>query len=213
MEKISYTLTCEDCRDYVKYQYKIPRIKKFILKTYIPFWVIGSVLVVLYMLPLFINLFTGVQYLMSEGGMSFFAALTDFQMVEFYKGALQYLVQVVLPIIGIWLALFAITWSIGATDAFSHSSKRVFKILEGRALDAEVEVQDGGLNMTGKNASTFMSWDGIVDVYSAPSTFLLFVSDYQAVIIPKRAFQTPEKADEFFKFVDEKVKTAKTIQE
>ena len=213
MEKISYVLTQEDCRDYVKFQYKLPRIKKFIMKSYIPFWVIGSVFVVIFLLPLFINLFTGLKYLMSEGGMSFFKALTDFQMVEFYKGALVYFVRTVLPFIGMWLAMFFITWSIGATDAFSISSKRVFKMLEGRALDAEIEVQEGGLSMTGKAASTFMEWGGIVDIHSTQNTFLLFVGDYQAVIVPKRAFETPEKADEFFNFVDEKVKAAKTKQE
>ena len=210
MEKISYTLTQEDCKDYVKSQYKIPRIRKFIFKSYIPFWVIGSVFVVIFMLPLFINLFTGVNYLVKEGGMSFFKALTDFQMVEFYKGALTYFIQTVLPFVGIWLAIFVINWFVGATDAFSHTSKRVFKLLEGRALEAEVEVQEGGLNMTGKTASTFMEWSGIVDIYSTPNTFLLFVSDYQAVIIPKRAFETPEKAEEFFNFVDEKVKATKS---
>ena len=62
MEKISYVLTQEDCRDYVKAQYKIPRIKKFIMKSYIPFWLIGSVFVVIFLLPLFINLFTGLKY-------------------------------------------------------------------------------------------------------------------------------------------------------
>lgn len=213
MEKISYVLTQEDCRDYVKAQYRIPRIRKFIMKTYVPFWVIGLIFVLFFTFPLFINLFTGVKYLMSEGEMSFFKALTDFQMVEFYRGALSYFIQTVLPFIFIWLVVFAIAWFNGATDAFSVSSKRVFKMLEGRALDAEIEVQEGGLSMTGKTASTFMEWDGIVDIHSTPNTFLLFVGVYQAVIVPKRAFETPEKADEFFKFVDEKVKAAKTKQE
>ena len=145
--------------------------------------------------------------------MSFFKALTDFQMVEFYKGTLVYFVRTVLPFLGIWFAMFFITWSIGATDAFSISSKRIFKMLEGRALDAEIEVQEGGLSMTGKTASAFMEWSGIVDIHSTQNTFLLFVGDYQAVIVPKRAFETPEKADEFFNFVDEKVKAAKTKQE
>lgn len=36
------------------------------------------------------------------------------------------------------------------------------------------------------------------------------VSDYQAVIIPKRAFETPEKAQEFYVFIDEKVKASKS---
>ena len=67
MEKISYTLTQEDCKDYVKFQYKLPRIKKFIMKTYIPFWVIGLLFVLFFTFPLFINLFTGVKYLMTEG--------------------------------------------------------------------------------------------------------------------------------------------------
>ena len=213
MEKISYTLTQEDCKDYVKFQYKLPSIKKFIMKTYIPFWVIGLLFVLFFTFPLFINLFTGVKYLMTEGGMSFFKALTDFQMVEFYKSGLMYFVSTILPFVFIWLAIYFIGWYIGACDAFSISSKRVFKMLEGRALDAEIEVQECGLSMSGKTASTFMEWGGIVDIHSTQNTFLLFVGDYQAVIVPKRAFETPEKADEFFNFVDEKVKAAKTKQE
>lgn len=213
MGKISYTLTQEDCRDYVKSQYKIPRIKKFIMKAYIPFWIIGSVCFVIFLLPLFINLFTGLKYLMSEGGMSFLKALTDFQMVEFYKSGLMYFVSNILPFIFIWLAVFFSSWYLGACDAFSLYSKRVFKLLEGRALEAEIEVQEGGLSMTGKTLSSFIEWSGIVDIHSTPNTFLIFVSDYQAVIVPKRAFETPEKADEFFNFVDEKVKAAKTTQE
>ena len=34
MDKINYTVTLDDCRDYVKYQLKIPRVRKFIMKAF-----------------------------------------------------------------------------------------------------------------------------------------------------------------------------------
>ncbi|MCM1339253.1 MAG: YcxB family protein [Muribaculaceae bacterium] len=209
MDKISYTLTVEDCKDYVVAQYKIPRIKKFIMKTFVPFWIMGGIFVVVLIVPLFINLLSGLSYLVQEGEMSFFKALTDFQMCEFYKSALLYFVKAVLPLIVIWVLIFAIAWGIGATDAFSISSKRVFKMLEGRALDAEIEVQENGLAMSNKNASSFIEWSGIVDIHETKSTFLIFVSKYQAVIVPKRAFATEDIAKEFFNIVDEKSRAAK----
>ena len=209
MERFSYTLTLEDCKDYAISQYKIPRLKNFILKMYIPFWIIGLLAVLVFIFPIFLNFFTGLSYLMKEGGMTFFRALVDFQMLEFYKSSLIYFISAVLPLIVIWLVIFAIGWGFGATDAFSLTSKRIFKMLSGKALDAEVEVQENGLYMEGKGISSFVGWDGIVEIYSATNTFLLFVSDYQAVIIPKRAFKTPELAQEFFELVDSKVKASK----
>jgi len=146
---------------------------------------------------------------MREEQMSFFQVLTVFQMKEFYIGCLGYVVRTILPFVAIWIVIFGISWTLGATDAFSLTSKRVYKMLEGRTLDAELEVLDNGLDMKGKGVTSFLGWDGIVDIYEAKSTFLLFISDYQAVIIPKRAFESTEKANEFFNYVNEKVSGAK----
>ena len=86
MDKISYTIEPADCRDYVKFQFKIPRLKKFILKSYTPFWVTGLIIALIYSLPIFTGFYKGLRYLMTNNDLSIFKALTDASMIDFYKG-------------------------------------------------------------------------------------------------------------------------------
>ena len=208
MDKISYTLEPADCSDYVKTQFKIPRLRKFILKSYTPFWVIGLIFALIYSLPIFTGFYKGTRYLMTNNGLSFFQALTDASTIDFYKSCGDFIIYQILPFILIWLCIFFVSCFFISHDLFKLYSKKIYKMLEGR-LSAEVEICDDGLDMKGKGIASFLKWDGIVDIYEAKTVFLIFVSDFQAIIIPKRAFETPEKAKDFFNFVNEKVSNAK----
>lgn len=208
MDKISYTIEPADCSDYVKFQFKIPRLKKFILKSYTPFWVIGLIFALIYSLPIFTGFYKGLRYLMTNNDLSIFEALTDASMIDFYKGCGDFVIYQILPFVLIWLCIFFVSCFFISHDLFKLNSKKIYKMLEGR-LSAEVEICEDGLDMKGKGLASFLKWDGIVDIYEAKTTFLIFVSDYQAIIIPKRAFETQEKAQDFFNFVNEKVNNAK----
>ena len=87
----------------------------------------------------------------------------------------------------------------------SFISKKVYNLLKGQSLDMNIEVRDDGLytNNT-KNEGIFL-WDGIIDIYDTSKTFLVFIGDYTAILIPKRAFSNENKANEFFSFVSNKI--------
>lgn len=208
MDKISYTIELADCSDYVKFQFKIPRLKKFILKSYTPFWVIGLICALIYSLPIFTGFYEGLRYLMTNYDLSIFKALTDASMIDFYKGCGDFVIYQILPFLLIWLCIFFVSCFFYSHDLFKLNSKKIYKMQEGR-LNAEVEICEDGLDMKGKGLASFLKWDGIVDIYEAKTTFLIFVSDYKAIVIPKRAFETQEKAQDFFNFVNEKVNNAK----
>lgn len=193
MEKVNYTITLDDCSDYVKYQLKIKRIRTFVMKSFIPFWIIGLIFAIITLLPLF--------------------SIPPFPDVTIINNILYYLSSACImlwPIIGIWLVIFGIALGIYLLDPFHALSKRVYKMLQGGALDIELEVKEDGLYAEGKGVSSVLKWDGIIDIYDTGKTFLVFVSDYRAVIIPKRAFGTDNNAQEFLKYTQEKIANSKS---
>lgn len=212
MEKVNYTITLDDCSDYVKYQLKIKRIRKFVMKSFIPFWIIGLILAIVTALPFILDFLGFFKYVMSENDLSFIQALI-------YKdtllGVWSYFWTVlgsIMPLVIIWVVIFGIALTMYRFDPFHALSKKVYKMLQGGALDAELEVKDDGIYAEGKGQSSVMKWDGLIDIYDTGKTFLVFVSDYRAVIVPKRAFKTEETAQEFFNFVNEKLENCRSHQ-
>ena len=195
MDKVICTLTLDDCRDYVKYQLKIKRIRKFILKMYIPFWIIGLIFFIVNLLPVF-----------SVKDVPYTDAWNVFL---FY---LEYALSLVLPIVIIWCLIFAFVISLYFFDPFHCVSKRVYKMLQGGSLEAEIEVKDDGIYAVSKSASSVMNWNGIIDIYDTGKTFLIFISDYRAMLVPKRAFQDERKAQEFFDLVNERLANSRSNQ-
>lgn len=130
MEKIKYTLTLDDCRDYVKYQRKIPRLKKYVFKQFMPL-IILFVLIILFSLAMEISFFfKAFHYVSGEYAMSFSELLkTDFSAL-LLEGIADHFWNMNLPILLIWAVIFCTAWLISKNDIFHAESSKIYKGLK-----------------------------------------------------------------------------------
>ena len=192
MQTISYKITLEDCHDYVKYQWKIPRIRKKFMNVYL--WVFGIfvlLFVVFGIIPGINKYYTYYQFLQTENILTVHNLL-----IPLLNPGIAFVIMVVCLFVLIFTSQF---------DLFLFTSKKLYTLLEGQSLDMNIEVRDDGLYTNNKKSEGVILWDGIIDIYDTSKTFLVFIGDYVAILIPKRAFSNEKDADEFFNFVSNKI--------
>lgn len=172
MEKIKYTLTLDDCRDYVKYQRKIPRLKKYVFKQFMPL-IILFVLIILFSLAMEISFFfKAFHYVSGEYAMSFSELLkTDFSAL-LLEGIADHFWNMNLPILLIWAVIFCTAWLISKNDIFHAESSKIYKGLKNQSLDIEITPQEDGLYCKGKNVSALYKWKDILDIYDTKNHIL-----------------------------------------
>lgn len=205
MEKFNYTLTLEDCRDYVKFQQKIPRVKKFLMKQFRPFVYICVGLLLLGLIFEIINVCISLNLIANEYSLTFFETVKSQFFVPALGSAFERYFNFIVPLIIIWFVLYHFAWSISKYDLFHAESNKVYSLLKGQDLDITITPQDDGLLCSGPNTTTLYKWQKIIDVYDTGKSFLVYVGDYAALVIPKRAFETPEESAIFFKYLNDKL--------
>lgn len=201
MDKMKYTLTLDDCRDYVKFQRTIPRLKKYAFKQFKPLIIIFILLVLFSIIMEFSFFLKAFEYVGGQYSMSFSELLkSDFSGL-LLEGITDHFWHMNLPVFIIWAVIFFTAWFISKNDLFHAESSKIYNGLKKQALDIEVSLQDDGLLCSGNDMSFVYKWADIIDFYDTQKSFLVYVAETSALIIPKRAFKTPAEAQEFFNTV------------
>lgn len=178
---IKYTLTIGDIKDYTKYQHKIPRVRKFMLKSQMKAYFV----IFICMLVCF--------WAFIDGGQINWSSLS----VPVMLLLLRYFVTSLLIVIAICL----ITWFISSRDLFGASSRIMLRYLEGRSLNFELKLLDEGIYSANGTSSGVITWNRIVDVYKSEKSIFIFKGRYDAIIVPKRAFNSDEEFNGFFDYI------------
>lgn len=201
MDNIKYTITLDDCRDYVKFQQKIPRMKKYKFKQFLPLIII-FILLVLFSIAMEVNFFfKAFDYVGGQYSMSFAELMkSDFSSL-LLEGITDHFWTMNLPVFVIWAVIFFIAWFISKNDIFHAESGKIYNGLKKQTLDIEVSLQNDGLLCSGKDMSFVYKWNDIIDFYDTQKLFLVYVAETSALIIPKRAFKSSAEAQEFFNTV------------
>lgn len=191
MEKINYTLTLEDCTHFVHSQFKIPRLKKYFFNTLFKRYSI-SALVVIFLYGIFFG------FLIFDG-----CAKNNLTLSAVIKNAnFTYFLSIYLQIAFIGFLIFtlvAITFFIA--EFYFIGGKNVYKSLKGIDLNYELSISNENIIRTNKNGTMITNWKTVKDIYDTKHNYLIFTSDLQAIIIPKRAFENEEKSQEFYRLI------------
>ncbi len=191
MEKLNFTITKEDIRDYVKYSYKLPRMRKYMKKVWLKAFFTGAIVVMIFCIVI-----------------NGFPPLTSVNL-EFIFAYLTYLVGMLgIPIITM-VILTVIMYFVSINDCFGQGTKATFRLFNNSSLNRTVEIEEDCLIITSEAISGKIQWSGVVDTYNTGKNILIFVSDYMAHFIPHRAFKDENEVGEFFDFVNNKVQSAK----
>lgn len=198
MEPIKYTLNLDDCHDFVVYQNKIPRIKKYVIKQSMPVIIILSVILVFIFGFGIFDFFRTLADVHMKYSMSYVDIFTSSLMLPFVIDSLKLFFFINFPVL-FFVLLFVLYCILGVRyDVFKLNAKRVFTLLQGSDLDLEIVLNSEGIECRGKNSSNCYNWAKIIDIYDTGKSFLVFVSDYMAEIIPRRAFANEDAAMEFY---------------
>lgn len=193
MEKLSFTLTKDDIKDYVKYTYKLPRMRNFFKKQDVKVYLFACAVILV-----FDFLFSILPNLTS-----------DINIFSFIPNYLEYVFWTIGPVFLFMLLFIVALYFISINDCFGLAAKTSFRTLENSSLDLNIELDEEGIKFYNEVKNSHLKWEGIVEVHNTGKSILIFLSNYQASVIPYRAFETPEKAEEFFNLIDSKVKAAK----
>lgn len=205
MDKIKYTLTLDDCRDYVKYQRKIPRLKKFVFRQFKPLFILFFIIVAFSIVMEIPFVFKAFNYVAAEYSMTFSELLkSDFSSL-LLDGIADHFWNFNLPIFIIWAVIFVVAWFISRNDLFHAESTKVYNIFKNQSLDIEITPQEDGLYCSGRNLSALYKWKDIIDIYDTKKSYLAYVGESSALIIPKRAFPIEEESESFYNYVNNKL--------
>lgn len=185
MEAIKYTLVQDDVKDYTRYLYKIPRIKKFMMKSHIRAYIV-----------LFISMFVCFWAFIDGGRINWGDLSLPVALI---------LLKYFLVAFVIYLVICIMLWFISTRDLFGASSRTSFRFLEGQSLDTELKIVEEGLLASNETSSGLIKWDGIVDIYKSNKSIFIFKGDYIALIVPKRAFENEDRFNYFYDFIKDKI--------
>lgn len=178
MNKITYTLNHDDCKDYARYLHKVPKIKKMMMRSH------------------------GLMFLAI--GVCFTICILS-SLESYTWESVSNNLLLIISLILVYIAICTFCWMSSKYDLMGLSSSAIFKALSGQSLDMEMNILDDGIETSNKCGSGLLKWDGIKAIYQSKKSIFVFIGDYKAYIVPKRAFESEEKAQEFFNFVKERI--------
>jgi len=199
MEKINYTLTLDDCTNYARSQIKIPRFKKYLLNNifkryfiYILFLALGSL--ILFGISIF--------QICNKYHLTFIQITTNKGFPHFLLSQFKFYFITLIIFSAIFLVILI-------TQYYFKSGKAIYKMQEGTDLNFEVSISKENITRINKNSTLIINWETIKDLYDTKHHYLIFISDRQAVIIPKRIFENEEQGKEFYNLIQSYYNEAK----
>lgn len=84
---------------------------------------------------------------------------------------------------------------------YLSGGKIIYKMLSGVDLNYEILISEENLTRINKNGTNITNWETVKDIYDTKYNYLIFISDLQAIIIPKRCFENDEQGKQFYEKV------------
>jgi hypothetical protein len=188
MEKINYILTLEDCNNYAKSQSKIPRLKRYSDKQ---FFKICSKYIIFLIIFAFISFSFSIYNISTHNHLTLFSILTNNGFPHFLMSQTKFY--------SLWIISFLFIFFI-VFNFQKHFSggKMLYKMLSGIDLNYEISISEENLTRTNKNGISVFNWETTKYIYDTKYNYLIFTSDLQAIIIPKRCFENEERGKDFY---------------
>jgi hypothetical protein len=187
--KINYELTLEDCKDYANYVWKIPRVRKYLLKS-----ILKPALVIIAIAAIggIIIINMDIYGIMAKHNTTYTQVVSN---PGFFKWLFFEHIITFVIVIAIFVVLVVV---VGFFENKVFGGKRTFKQLKGTVHTNELTISEKGLEFKNAAGISNMFWEKIVDIHDTGKSFLIFLGDYMAHIVPKRAFNSETEADEFY---------------
>lgn len=171
MKKISYTLTLQDCEHYVRSSFSDVPRLK------------KNILKQLFKIILF------------------FGILAIICMLTLFFPLTTAVVNIIIPTLLFSLTILII-WPLGLLlRIYFFDGKRTFEYYKGVDLNREITFSEENIIQTNKSGTVSLNWSTIKDIYNTKFNYLIFIADRQALMIPKRIFETETEKQDFWELI------------
>ena len=79
--------------------------------------------------------------------------------------------------------------------------KYVYRNLEGLDKNYELIIEEDIIKRTSSSGENLFNWNNVRDIYNTKRNIIIFISDRQAIIIPKRIFNSEQEINNFWNSV------------
>lgn len=84
---------------------------------------------------------------------------------------------------------------------YFSGGKYVYRLLDGFDKNYELIVENDIIRRRSGSGEVSFTWNNVKDIYNTKKNILIFVSDRQALIIPKRVFNSEQEINDFWHLV------------
>ena len=113
----------------------------------------------------------------------------------------------IIPVITLFIGLFIFVYIIWGLMWYYSGGKNVYRMLEGFDKNYELIIEEDIIKRISSSGESLFNWKNVKDIYNTKRNILIFVSDRQAIIIPKRIFESEQELNEFWNEVQNKYKS------
>lgn len=92
--------------------------------------------------------------------------------------------------------------------SFIFNGHALYNLSKGLDLNYTLTLTDEGIKRVSSSSTSTYNWSNVKDIYNTKREIFVFVSDFQAIIIPKRAFENEADSESFYNLIIEYQKKA-----
>lgn len=88
-------------------------------------------------------------------------------------------------------------------SGFFINGHTLYNQMKGIDLNYSLALTEEGIKRTSSLGVSTINWSNVKEICNTKKAFYVFVSDFQAIMIPKRAFENAEQAQNFYNLMIE----------
>ena len=104
-------------------------------------------------------------------------------------------------IVVLFIVIFLSEYIIWGLMSYFSGGKYVYRLLDGFDKNYELIVENDIIRRRSGSGEVSFTWNNVKDIYNTKKNILIFVSDRQALIIPKRVFNSEQEINDFWHLV------------
>lgn len=110
-------------------------------------------------------------------------------------------------IIILFIVTFLFAYILWGLMGYYSGGKYAYRLLDGFDKNYELIIEEDIIKRISSSGESLFNWKNIKDIYNTKRNILIFVSNRQAIIIPKRIFESEQELNEFWNEVQNKYKS------
>lgn len=106
-----------------------------------------------------------------------------------------------LVFIGSFVAAYVLSFCLSIASQFLFGGKIIQRQMKGVAKDVKLTINDDVIIFDNGSIQSVCKWNCVKDIYNKKYNLLIFIADMQALIIPKRVFNSSDEINNWWQYL------------